>query len=167
MSNLRRYPGHGHPVFLTLVCRDRAPHLGSDTAKTLFLDLLREIKPERPFRLHAHVLLDDHTHLLLTPEDGNFSAIVQRLKLRFTRRMLREGSASCWQPRFWDHIIRDADDMARHLDYIHYNPVKHGFVRCAAEYPWSSLRAHIERGHYPEDWGSSGMPGTLAGMALE
>ncbi len=167
MSNLRRYPSLGHPVFLTLVCRDRVAHLGSDAAKMLFLEVLRGLKQEQPFRLHAHVLLNDHAHLLLTPEEGNFSTIVQRLKLRFTRRLKRGESASLWQPRFWDHCIRDADDLARHLDYIHYNPVKHGLARCATGYPWSSLRAHIERGHYPADWGDAGMPGQLAGMELE
>jgi len=167
MSNLRRYPSHGHPVFLTLVCRNRAAHLGTDAAKALFLDVLRGLKQERPFRLHARVLLDDHTHLLLTPENGDFSAIVQRLKLRFTRRMKQADTISLWQPRLWDHCIRDADDLARHLDYIHYNPVKHGLARCATDYPWSSLRARIERGHYPADWGGSGMPGQLAGMELE
>jgi putative transposase len=165
MSNLRRYPSQGHPVFLTLVCRDRAPHLGTDVAKALFLDILRELKLERPFRLHGHVLLDDHAHLLLSDDD--FSTLVQRLKLRFTRRLKSPGATSLWQPRFWDHVIRDADDLARHLDYIHYNPVKHGQSPCAADYPWSSLRAHIERGRYPANWGNSGTPEQLAGMELE
>lgn len=167
MSSLRRYPSYGHPVFLTLVCRDRAPHLGSDAAKALFLDILRALKQERPFRMHAHVLLDDHVHLLLSPGASEVSDLVQRLKLRFTRRFTREGAPSLWQPRFWDHHIRDTEDMARHLDYIHYNPVKHGLTQRATAYQWSSLRTHIERGHYPANWGDAGMPERLDGMELE
>ena len=125
MSNLRRYPSLGHPVLLTLVCRDRALYLGDDSAKALFLDVLREIKQEQSFRTHAHVVLNDHAHLLLSPDGAEPSSIVQRLKLRFTRRLSPAGLGSLWQPRFWDHHIRDAEDMARHMDYIHFNPVKH------------------------------------------
>jgi len=95
-----------------------------------------------PFRLIAYVILDDHFHCILRPETGsNFSSILQSIKLRFTHRLNREQGIttplSLWQRRFWDHLLRDADDLHRHLDYIHYNPVKHGYVIDPADYQWS------------------------------
>ena len=61
--------------------------------------------------------------------------------------------AAVWQRRFWEHTIRDQEDLNRHLDYIHYNPVKHGLVKCAAEWPWSSFHRYVRMGYYEEGWG--------------
>ena len=63
-----------------------------------------------------------------------------------------EGRAGLWQKRFWEHAIRDETDFERHFDYVHYNPVKHGHVRCPREWPWSSFRRWASAGVYPGDW---------------
>ena len=66
---------------------------------------------------------------------------------------LKRREAAVWQRRFWEHTIRDQEDMNRHLDYIHYNPVKHGLVKSAAEWPWSSFHRYVRMGYYEEAWG--------------
>ena len=73
--------------------------------------------------------------------------------------MARRGERGVWQPRYWEHTIRDDRDYAVHVDYIHFNPVKHGFVEHPAEWPFSSFRRCVARGLYPADWlGSRGEP---------
>jgi len=57
-----------------------------------------------------------------------------------------------WQPKFWEHTLETDDDFERHFDYVHYNPVKHGLVRCPQEWPWSSLHRDIRLGVYPDRW---------------
>jgi putative transposase len=57
------------------------------------------------------------------------------------------------QRRFWEHQIRDEADFVRHVDYIHWNPVKHGYVRRAAEWPYSTFHRYVRSGVYAEDWG--------------
>jgi putative transposase len=76
------------------------------------------------------------------------------------RRLEIDGHLRFWQKRFWDHIIRDEEDLAQHLDYIHYNPVKHGLVTRPEEWQHSSFIAWQERGAYPEQWGWT-LPGSL------
>jgi putative transposase len=80
----------------------------------------------------------------------HFSQIMQSVKLRFVHRFKRvrgiETSISLWQRRFWDHVIRGQKDLSRHLDYIHYNPVKHGYVASPFEYEWSSFKTLVKRG---------------------
>jgi len=99
------------------------------------------------------------------------STIVQAVKLRFTHRYKKDAGISThlgvWQRRFWDHIIRDQEDFNRHLDYIHYNPVKHGYVSDPLEFEWSSFGAYLERGKYRRGWGCVGEPEALSGVAWE
>ena len=102
--------------------------------------------------------------------DADISKIMQSIKLRFTRRYIKHATdtpVSLWQRRFWDHIIRDEDDFQRHLDYIHYNPVKHGVVKSANEYIFSSFRAYVERGAYSLDWGVGEAPQQIDNMNYE
>lgn len=166
MGNLRRYYVTDAPVFITAVCHQRQATLKSDAAKNLLLAVMREVKQVIQFRMLGYVILDDHFHwIILPPRAGDFSRIMQSVKLRFTRRF--DGAARrVWQPRFWDHIIRDGDDLARHLDYIHYNPVKHGYAGSPA-YEWSSFESYVKRGHYPSGWGNDMPPATTNNMELE
>ncbi len=76
------------------------------------------------------------------------------------------GSLTLWQKRFWDHIIRDEDDLARHVDYIHYNPVKHGLAATAAQWKHSTFTHWQERGYYPPEWGAQAPP-LIANMSIE
>ncbi|HEC17956.1 MAG TPA: transposase, partial [Gammaproteobacteria bacterium] len=63
-----------------------------------------------------------------------------------------KGECDLWQRRYWEHTIRDENDMRRHIDYIHYNPVKHGHVASVAEWPFSSFHRFVKAGVYPLDW---------------
>ena len=156
MPRYRRHFASGQTVFLTIVCHARQPWLGSEGARDIALMPLLDARSRHPFRHLGHVLLDDHLHLMLSPAVGTQ---VPRLVGWFKRTVQARASLPgnprrIWQRRYYDHVIRDADDFARHLDYLHFNPVKHGLVDHAVAWPWSSLSAWIERGMYPEDWGS-------------
>jgi putative transposase len=71
-----------------------------------------------------------------------------------------------WQPRFWEHVIRDESDLQRHLDYIHYNPVKHGLVSRPIDWKFSSIRKYTKLGLYEAGWGAA-EPENIAGLELE
>ncbi|MCQ8130423.1 REP-associated tyrosine transposase [Methylomonas rivi] len=172
MTDIRRYSADNRPVFITAVCYQRKPVLANASEKELLLTVMREVKAEMPFRLLAYVILDDHFHWLIKPEpDVAFSSIVQSVKLRFTHRYKRAQNliqpVTLWQKRFWDHLIRDQDDLHQHLDYIHYNPVKHGRVSDPADYPWSSFLAHQANGSYPNGWGTTQPPASIGTLNFE
>lgn len=125
-----------------------------------------QIRKERPFRMDAIVVLPDHLHCLWTlpPEDADFSTRWRRIKSLFSRsievgerlsdRRMTKHERGIWQRRFWEHLIRDECDFKRHADYIHYNPVKHGYVTRAVDWPHSSFHRYVERGIYTPDWGA-------------
>jgi putative transposase len=172
MTNIRIYYLKNQTVFITAVCHQRLPILANAMEKHLLLEILRKVKEEIPFRLTAYALLDDHFHCLIRPEvNSDFSRIIQSVKLRFTHRWKRENTVTTpvtlWQQRFWDHIIRDTEDLHRHLDYIHYNPVKHGYVTDPSDYPWSSFNAHQAKGRYPSGWGITQISDAIKNMELE
>ena len=158
MRNVRRYDPLGAPVFVTLVCRNREPHLAAERRKQAVLSTLRELRSEGDFKLYAWVILDNHVHLLLGACVPSLSTAVGRLKQRL---LLRIKQPSIWQPRFYDHIIRDDQDLQAHLDYIHFNPCKHRVVGDPAKYRWSSLGAFLKRGQYLEGWGTGEQPKTI------
>ena len=151
----------GGTFFFTVVLADRSSH-----ALTANIGLLRtafrRARAERPFDLDAIVILPDHLHAVMTlpSNDANFPLRWRRIKTIFTQGLedgagprRRDGSGRVvWQRRFWEHTIRDAADFARHVDYIHYNPVKHGYVLSPAAWPHSSLQSYIRRGVLPPDW---------------
>lgn len=64
-----------------------------------------------------------------------------------------------WQRRYWEHLIRDEDDLRRHVDYIHINPVKHGYVKRVGDWPWSTFHRYVQRGLLPADWAGSDVTG--------
>src|SRR3546814_3551986 len=130
------------PIFLTLVCHARKPWLGEVGARAIALEALDDARRLHPFRHHGHVLLDDHLHLMLTPASGtDIPMLVGSFKRALRSRLPGMEDGRLWQRRYFDHVIRDADDFARHLDYLHFNPVKHGLVRRAADWRWSSFGA--------------------------
>jgi putative transposase len=156
--NFRRYYVPGATVFITQVVRDRKPVFTSGRYMDLLRSTLRLVKDLHPFSMVGYVFLHDHLHLLITPTgDSNFSEIMHSLKPNFTKAYKQaqgiEGNVAFWQRRFWDHVIRDDEDLNRHLDYIHYNPVKHGLVTRPADWQHSSFISWKERGAYPDHWG--------------
>ena len=94
------------------------------------------------FDVIAWVILPDHLHIIIDSRNDDISRIVQRIKMSFAayyRKANRMSSGRVWQNRFWDHIIRNDGDMGRHVDYIHYNPVKHGLAKSPFEWEHSSV----------------------------
>ena len=126
----------------------------------------RTVRRERPFSIDAVVVLPDHLHIIMTlpPDDADFSGRWKRFKGLFTRLAVAQGLPSTrnqrgeyalWQRRFWEHTIRDEIDLARHIDYIHYNPVRHGLVSQVCDWPHSSFHRYVRLGVLPRDWGGN------------
>jgi putative transposase len=146
----RRDQTPGASYFFTVVTKKRTPIFDDKVQVDHLRDVFREVRNERPFSVNAIVILPDHVHAFWTLPDGDadYSTRWQMIKARFSRRSGR----SAWQARFWEHRIRDDDDRANHIDYIHWNPVKHGLVAVPGEWPWSSFHKFRRSGHYGEDW---------------
>jgi putative transposase len=173
----RRNRIEGATYFFTLTLADRQ----SDqlTANITHLrEAFRTVRDARRFDIDAIVILPDHLHAILTlPEgDADFSTRWRLIKTIFTKRVVDEGTnfrsrdttgRDLWQRRFWEHTIRNDDDFARHVDYIHYNPVKHGLVHSPGDWPHSSLRRFVRKGIFAMDWGASGSEGDDFGERVE
>ena len=135
MPDFRRFYIPNTIVFITGVTHKRIPYLEPTDNIELFWQTLRHVREYYPFRLLAYVILPDHFHWLMHVEDerGNFSNVLHSIKRNFTLNFKTAHnittSVNLWQKRFWDHVIRDEHDLHNHFDYIHYNPVKHGFVQ--------------------------------------
>ena len=115
-------------VFLTVVTHRRAPVLVRPEVRDAFRRAFAHVAERHPVHMHAYVVLPDHCHLIwaMPPDDGDFS---RRMRLLKHHMSCQPGlPRPLWQKRFWDHIIRDPADLARHMDYVHHNPVKHGWV---------------------------------------
>jgi putative transposase len=154
MPRYRRHFEPGRSVFLTLVTECRRPWLRGEDAKRDVLSAMERVRRFHPFRNIGHVLLDDHLHWLIAPALAvNVSHLVGSMKRDISYRSPMRGVRSLWQPRFHDHVIRDQADLHRHLDYLHFNPVKHGYCKHASEYRWSSFSHWTARGVYGPDWG--------------
>lgn len=171
MPNYRRRFTPGGTVFLTLVTADRGPVLRGEGRVALLRRALRRVRAERPFRTVAAVVLPDHIHLLwsLPGGDADYSTRVGRIKVEFVR-LLADASdeprrpirtSAIWQRRFWEHTIANGRDLETHLDYIHYNPVKHGHVACPHAWPFSSFHRWVGRGLYDAGWGCRCIPGGM------
>ena len=159
MSAYRRYfVDQEQILFLTLVTAGRRPWLSIQGAREQLRDALRATQAKHPFRHYGYVLLNDHLHLLISAQQGTqIPRIVGSFKqavLARLKRLPQNIAGRAWQRRYYDHIIRDESDFARHLDYLHYNPVKHGLVEHAKDWEWSSLVSWQARGVYQPDWGS-------------
>ena len=167
MSRYIRSPVAGATYFFTVTLEDRsARHLVDHIAD--LRACFAEVKARHPFTIDAMVVLPEHLHTVWTlpAEDSDFARRWMLLKQAFTRRLhyngalagaaattRAKGQRSLWQQRFWEHQIRDAEDFARHIDYIHFNPVKHGWVLRARDWPYSSLHRAVREGIVPADWG--------------
>ena len=119
----------------------------------------RSVRAARPFAIEAIVVLPDHWHCIwrLPEGDGDYSGRWREIK-KFVTRRIDNGQVPVWQPRFWEHCLRDETDWRHHVDYIHYNPVKHGLVSRVRDWPYSSFRLAVRKGWYDLDWGSTHPP---------
>ncbi len=162
----RRAQTPGGTYFFTVNLADR----DSDTL-VRHIETLRTamttVRKAHPFRLLAMVVLPEHLHAIwrLPAGDANFALRWSLIKSGFSRSLPRSEAISpsrqtkrergIWQRRYWEHLIRDETDLERHIDYIHLNPVKHGWVEQPTGWPHSTLHAYIQRGIVGADWGRS------------
>ena len=154
----RRARTKGGTYFFTLVTHNRRKLFGTDENITTLRSAFKYVMDQHPFTIDAHVILPEHLHFIWTlPEmDRNFSIRWQLIKSYFTRNCT-SGSIkqTVWQRRFWEHCIRDGKDMKNHVEYIHYNPVKHGWVKAPVEWKLSSFHRYVQDGVYTRDWGTT------------
>lgn len=170
----RRHYQPGGCYFFTVVTRQRQPLLIENIERLRFA--FHRTMTRYPFAIDAIVILSDHLHTLwrLPEGDSDYSRRWMVLKRCFSSALPAAGLSSSqtrkrekgiWQRRYWEHTIRDDADWARHMDYIHYNPVKHGYADSPAAWPYSSFSRCVERGVYVPEWGRlepEGLP-TMAG----
>ena len=156
----------GATYFITANLAERGTRGATSLTKHIGIlrDALRQVKSSHPFHIDAMVVLPDHFHLLMTlpPDDASFSTRIGAIKSMFSRqhpktesiRASRESKRErgIWQRRFWEHLIREDRDYANHVDYIHINPVKHGYVQRAVDWPHSTIHRFIERGVLDANW---------------
>lgn len=150
MSNYRRYYLKGGTWFFTVNLKNRQSDILVRRIAAL-RTVVQDVKAARPFHINACVILPEHLHCIWTlPEnDGDFSCRWREIKKMFTKAIRGNG---IWQPRFWEHAIRDEEDFRHHVDYIYLNPVKHGWVTRVQDWPFSSFHRDVRHGRYPADW---------------
>ena len=151
--NIRRYYSPGQIVFITQIINQRQPAFHDQKSIALLQDTLRYTKEKHSFKMLAYVILPDHFHMLIQPDgESNFSQIMHAMKGRFTRAYKKRFSMTdhinFWQKRFWDHVIRDENDLENHFHYIHYNPIKHGYVDHPQNWKHSSYQQWMSIGVY-------------------
>ncbi|MGH8505455.1 MAG: REP-associated tyrosine transposase [Stenotrophobium sp.] len=167
MPNYIRATNPGATYFFTVALADRSSRLLVDRIDTL-RSAFRSERQKHPFSIDAIVVLPDHLHCLWTlpPDDADFPNRWRRIKAAFSHALpkteprsesrLKQGERGIWQRRYWEHLIRDERDHAAHVDYIHFNPVKHGHVTQVMDWPHSSFHRFVREGVLSGDWGGSG-----------
>lgn len=172
MSEYRRLYQPGGSYFFTVVTHKRQKILSSPDHILRLQLAFDKVKEKFPFTMEAFVILPGHLHCIwnLPPGDSDFSTRWRLIKDYFSAGIKgpvnERGEKEVWQRRFWEHLLRDEEDWRRHMDYIHYNPVKHGYVKNPKDWLHSSFRRAVEEGLYPEGWGSV-EPGNISGMERE
>jgi putative transposase len=164
VTEYRRNFVKGGSYFFTVALADRSQCL-LVTETAALREAFRNVKSVYPFSLDAIVVLPEHLHCIWTlPEgDADYPQRWRRIKATFSRNLpdrnmrsrskFLRGERGIWQRRYWEHMLRDEMDWQRHMDYIHYNPVKHGHVERVADWPYSTFHRYVKAGIYPKDWG--------------
>lgn len=159
----RRTRVPGGTYFFTLMLQDRSQGLLTEHIEQLRA-AFRETRARHPFEILAIVILPDHLHCVwrLPPHDCDYPLRWHLIKGAFSRQLPNAESVrlsrhlkrerGIWQRRYREHLIRDPNDLQGHLDYVHYNPVKHGHVASACDWPYSSIHRYINRGIIEPDW---------------
>jgi putative transposase len=174
MPDYRRYRVPGGTYFFTLNLLERRTDLLVRHIKAL-REAVARTRAERSFHIDGWVVLPDHIHCVLTlpTGDNDFSNRIKAIKIRFVRTVepserrssvrVHEANVGFGNAIVSEHAIRDQDDYARHIDYVHYNPVKHGYVAAVAHWPYSTFHRWVKAGVYPLDWGGEGVADIAAG----
>jgi putative transposase len=173
MPNYRRSHAPGAIYFFTLATLGRKPILTEEPVRVALRHAIQQVRSLWPFDIDGWVLLPDHTHCLwrLPEDDAEYGKRWGLIKRHVTRELGCRGDlvslfrrtrheGSLWQRRFWEHQIRDEADYSRHLDYLHWNPVKHGYVQRVVDWPYSSFHRYVREGVLPVYWGGGNVPAT-------
>jgi putative transposase len=171
MSSYRRWRQPGGTFFFTLVTHARRAVLTVPEVRAMLRQAFQGVSVKRPFETLGVALLPEHLHCIwrLPEGDEDYATRWRQIKGQVTRGYAagemaespttsarrRRGERGLWQRRYWEHWIRDELDRKRHMDYIHYNPVKHGLVARAGDWPFSSFRRYVALGEYESDWGEA------------
>jgi len=161
----RRAKTPGATYFFTVVTYRRRRFLCDADNAALLRVAFRFVKQRHPFDIDAFVL-PDHLHCIWTlpPGDMDYPLRWNLIKTHFTRHCpahlkippsdarRRKREHCIWRRRYWEHQIRDDRDFERHVDYIHYNPVKHGLAPYPADWPYSSVHRYLRLGLLPDGW---------------
>jgi putative transposase len=180
MPDYRRAFTPGGTYFFTVVTDRRRPILCDPPVRAALREALRSVRAAHPFDIDSWVLLPDHLHCIWVLPDGDTAfprrwamvkrAVTQRcgsslhVESWATPSKRRRHESTLWQRRYWEHQIRDAGDLNRHRDYLHWNPVKHGYVSRVSDWPYSTFHRFVRQEHYAPDWG--GGQGLGAGSAF-
>ena len=165
VPNYLRYRIKGGCYFFTVNLLERDKSLLVEHV-VLLRESVRVCQQKRPFHIDGWVVLPEHMHCIWTlPEgDDDYSGRWKMIKTHFSKGLpkderrskvrIKRGERGIWQRRFWEHMIRDDFDYKKHLDYLHFNPVKHGWVKRVIDWPYSSFHRYVKSGHYPAGWAS-------------
>ncbi|MGM0813747.1 REP-associated tyrosine transposase [Thioalkalivibrio sp.] len=165
MPEYRRAFIAGGCYFFTVVIQDRRPILTEPANIARLREGFRRTMQARPFQIDAVVVLPDHLHTVwrLPEGDDDYPSRWRRIKHYFSvgqasvigrGSLARRREKGIWQRRYWEHLIADDEDWRRHVDYIHYNPVKHGYVEHPGDWPYSSFALAVRKGWHDADWGN-------------
>ena len=173
MPDYRRSYIPGGTYFFTLVTYQRRNILSSPLSIEWLDIAISKVMAYHPFSIDAYCILPNHIHYVWTlhEKDCDYSTRIGLLKRYFTKlysenfnakedlpeSRIKRGELTIWQRRFWEHTILDVDDLSRHIDYIHYNPVKHGLIESARDWPYSSFLSYVENGVYDVEWGANNL----------
>jgi putative transposase len=165
MASFRRVFTPGATWFFTVVAAGRRPLLTDPRVISAFGTAMREVRQTLPFSMPAWVVLPDHLHVIWTLPEGDTNypqrwSIIKRRTSQLAElppmarscSMVARRESGLWQRRYWEHLIRDTDDLHRHVDYIHFNPVRHGHADAPAAWPYSSFSRHVHAGAYDGTW---------------
>ena len=167
MPNYIRNRVKGGCFFFTANLLERHQNLLLVEQIDLLRGVVRQVKSQHPFHIDGWVVLPEHMHFILTlpPGDDDYTTKIRLIKSYFSKNLpnteyrstvrQKRGERGIWQRRFWEHSIRDEPDYIAHMDYLHYNPVKHGHVVQVKDWPYSTFHQLVKRQVYPENWGSN------------
>ena len=149
----RRFYRAGGTYFFTVVAHQRQKILTDDAVRLALWQAVLVVKARYPFEILAWILMPDHLHTIwrLPENDAAYSERWRQIKRH--SQFLMGCDVRLWQKRFWEHTIRDEIDFAHHFDYLHFNPVKHGYVAQVADWSFSTFHHYVKQGIYPCDWG--------------
>jgi len=160
----RRANIKGASYFFTVNLANRKSTLLVDKIDAL-RQSIQTVKQRHSFKIDAMVVMPDHLHALITLPvgDNDYATRWKLIKAGFSRKIPKgehvnpsrasKRERGIWQRRYWEHLIRDDNDYQAHINYIHYNPVKHGYVQQAVKWPYSSIHRYIKKGDISKNWG--------------